>query len=76
MNGEIHERSGPYCGPNQPFGPFLHRQGGLWQAAGNDSADWATCYKLQTRRIVLDSGEVFEGLYSETLQVRSTCVFF
>lgn len=70
VDGKPQERRfSPFFGCAQPFGPFINNQRGLWNPYGGGSANWESCFKAQTTKIVLEPGTSFAGLYAE-----SSCV--
>lgn len=68
MNGYRRVRWSPFYGCAEPFGPFLHRQWGLWDANGGGSAS-PDYFKPQTRKLYLEPKTRFAGLYAENLSV-------
>ncbi|KAL8786433.1 MAG: hypothetical protein Q9195_008203 [Heterodermia aff. obscurata] len=63
-DGQLRTRSTAFVGPPSLFGPFQHRQRGLWYSDRGGSST-PGCFQKTTTKIHLDPGTSFAGLYAE-----------
>lgn len=70
VRGELKERYSPFYGCATPFGPFVNQQAVMREPliGSSESAD---LNEVRVRKLYLEPGTSFAGLYLESLDVSS-----